>query len=479
MSGSPVYVDGKLMGAVAMAFAFSKDPIAGIRPIEEMVRIAVPPARAKLEAPPSQIAAGPTRLIDIATPLAMGGFTARTVEQFTPQLRALGLEPLQGSLSGRNNAARNQPVRPPEPGSMISVHLISGDLNVAADGTVTHVDGDRVYAVGHRFLDMGNTDLPFSRAEVLTLLPNLNTSFKISASREPLGVISADYSTAVAGRLNRRADTVPLTIRVAGAAGRSYKMELARDRLLTPFLLQMATFSAIDATERTAGVSTITVRGKVQLRNAPPLMIDNIYTAETGVPLPASLAASIPVGYAMQTGYPEFSPRSVDLDVTVNEQSRQYRIDSLWTSPAIARPGEPVQIHVALNGPGGQEVRRSATWRVPIGEPKGTLQITAADAFTTNMLDFGFIINEPPHSREQVLSVLNGMRPNSMLSVRIARTDPGFSVHGYQLPDPPASIALLLRRNAAVATPTAISKLAEFPFSIPDLVISGSKTATL
>lgn len=478
MSGSPVYIDNKLVGAVAMAFAFAKEPIAGIRPIEEILRVTLPPARAKLDLPPSQIVTGQARMVDIATPLSLGGFTSRTLDQFLPQLRALGFEPMQGSLAG-NSPNPNVNLAPPKPGSMISVHLITGDFNVGADGTVTHVDGERIYAFGHRFLAVGATELPFSRSEVLTLLPNLNTSFKISASREMLGAITADYTTAIAGQLNRRADTVPVTIKVQGHANRPYSLQVARDRLLTPFLLQMALFSSIDATERTAGASTVAVKGKIEFTKAPPAIIDNIYASENGAFLPASLAASIPLSYALQSGFPELTPRRVDLDVSVSDTSKLYRVEGLWASPAAVRPGETTTLHVLLSGPAGTEVRHTAKWQVPIGQPKGNLQVTASDAFTVNIQDYGFIINQPPTTLPQVLAVINGLRPNSTVNLRISRAEAGYVVHGHQLPDPPPSVAQLLKRNPAEALPAATSKIAEFDFSMPDAAVTGSKTISI
>src|SRR5207237_4992819 len=122
-------------------------------------------------------------------PVSFGGFTRDTIERFAPQLRALGLEPMQGISGGGRIPSTMGPRSALEPGAMISVQLVTGDLSLGADGTVTHIDGERVYAFGHRFLSVGSTDLPFARSEVLTLLPSLQTSFKISAARELMGSI--------------------------------------------------------------------------------------------------------------------------------------------------------------------------------------------------------------------------------------------------------------------------------------------------
>ncbi|MCX6623602.1 MAG: hypothetical protein NTY38_21560 [Acidobacteria bacterium] len=207
MSGSPVYLEGRLAGAVAMAFPFSKEPIAGIRPIEDMLALSqgtqpapkmparrpavtsITPwdtdlARAPEGERTSVRVAGDSRLVEIATPISFGGFTEHTIEAFSGQLRRLGLEPRQALSGGGKPGQPGSGRKALEPGSMISVQLLSGDYSVGADGTLTCIDGRTVYAFGHRFLALGDTQLPFARAEVIALLPNLSSSFKISMARE-------------------------------------------------------------------------------------------------------------------------------------------------------------------------------------------------------------------------------------------------------------------------------------------------------
>jgi len=321
MSGSPVYIDGKLAGAVALAYAFSKEPIAGIRPIEDMVRPVA--ARAAIAAPrapialapnqllrafpqPSLAMAGSAQMVDIATPLSFGGFTRATLDTFAPQLRALGLEPRQAvSSAGKLPDTMGNPADV-KPGSMISVQLLSGDYNVGADGTVTYIDGNRIYAFGHRFLDVGATSLPFALSDVLTVVPNTNTSFKLSAAREWMGAIGYDGNTAVAGEIGKRAATVPVSLNVTrdGKHVESYQIQMVNDPLLSPLLVQMAVFSAIDATERTVGASTLRITGEIAFQNAPfPVRINNMFSADNGSATQASLSTAVPVSYVMQSDF--------------------------------------------------------------------------------------------------------------------------------------------------------------------------------
>ncbi len=478
MSGSPVYIGGRLIGAVAMAFPFAKEPIAGIRPIEDMLQVEAPQRRAQAVAPSASF--GDSKLIDIATPVSFNGFTRATLEHFEPQLRALGLEPRQGvSGGGRGGAATAG--KPIEPGSMISVQLVSGDLNVGADGTVTHILGNRIYAFGHRFLAIGETEMPFARAEVITLLANVNTSFKISSSFEQLGVITQDRSSAVAGELGRKAVLVPVSIAVKGQRQSSYKMEMVNDRFLSPFLLQMALYSAIDGTERMIGISSFRLRGEIQFASgAPPLRIDNIFAGDFGAPVAASLAAATPLSFAMQSG-PAFDRiRSIDLRVESTQSKTQWQVERLHPVRTNVRPGETAEMLVAFAGDGGTEMVRRVQFAVPNGMPSGPLYFSVSDGPSTNVTEYKLWQTANGRTPAQVAAFLNGMRGNSSAWVRVWRADPGFQTQGEDLPAPPASMALIFARTpGALGGPlmARTTKLAEIEIPLGEAIVTGSRTA--
>lgn len=498
MSGSPVYIDGKLIGAVALGFEYSKEPIAGIRPIEEMLQVTRAPAPArriaalpwdgKLDSllPPAEnvLAPGGARLVNIATPVSFGGFTRATIEHFAPQLRSLGLEPLQGAGGGGNPGTTLGDPAALQPGSMITVQLLSGDMSVGADGTVTCIDNGQVYAFGHRFLSIGTTDLPFARAEVLTLLPTYNSSFKISTAREWVGTITQDSSTAIAGQLGRMAAMVPVSIRVRshGAVQRSdtYQMRMVNDRVLSPFLLQMAVFSAIDATERSIGDSSFSITGELEFETgAAPLKIENMYAGDFNLPAQVSMAAAVPLAYAMQSGFDSLRLKRVALDIASFPEKRRLQIDQVWTSKREVRPGESVEITVVLTGENAAEVTRKVTYQVPVGAPTGPLYFSAADANTINLTDYRQMMSAPPKTAAQLVSFLNRLRRNTKAYLRVWRAEPSYDVGGEPLPGPPPSLALILARSqsslAGLPAP-AHSRVAEFEIDAGNVVVSGSKT---
>jgi hypothetical protein len=493
MSGSPVYIGGKLVGAVAMAFPFAKEPIAGIRPIEDMLRAShsnsepMRQARAPLGSgdltamlgKPEEALGGDMRMVDIATPVSFGGFTRATIEHFAPQLRALGLEPRQGvSSGGRLETGMGNPAAL-QPGSMISVQLMTGDLSIGADGTLTYIDGGKVYAFGHRFLSVGPTELPFARSEVLTLLPSVASSFKISSPKEWMGTISQDRNTAIAGELGRRAHMAPISISLSHGGNRieSYEMQMVNDRFLAPFLMQIAVFSAIDSTERTLGAATYGVRGEIEFQgNAPPLKLNNMYSGDANTAQQVSLSAAIPLAYVLQSGFSSLEVKKVEMDIDSFDEKKQLQIDQVVAAPHEVRPGEKVRLTAVLVGDNGAEVTRTVDYLVPVGATPGPLCFTVSDGNLANLSELAQIIGGTPRSAERLVANVNRLRANTKAYVRVWRPEPNFQIEGEDFPDPPPSLALILGTSQTAATQARNSKVAELEISAGDAVITGGKT---
>ena len=310
MSGSPVFIDGKLLGAVAFAFQFSKDPIGGITPITQMVgafedsgavgsggiRIQVkksllwqhllPPAATDqgggfLQSLPLgwEEQSAPVRssghsLVPIATPLALGGVPPVTVRTFDAQLRAMGFSLFQGSGASQGAGASRKPAASDgaalEPGSNIAIPLVRGDLDASAGGTVTYIEGDKLYAFGHLLFNLGFTELPMHKAYALTVFPSLQSSFKILETAEPVGTIRQDRSSGIYGVLGQKTKMIPMAVQMTTSRGakKELRYEIARDQFLTPFLVNFTVFNSIVASERGLGVSTLRVKGTISIKGA-------------------------------------------------------------------------------------------------------------------------------------------------------------------------------------------------------------------
>src|SRR5215472_4720901 len=474
MSGSPVYIDGKLAGAVALAFPQAKEAIAGVRPIEEMLRVTPDVKSQPATVARQRYISGDLRLEEIATPVSFSGFTASVLEQFAPRLRELGLDPRQGVSGGGNPPDRLGDPSKLEPGSMISVQLLSGDMSVSADGTVTAIDGNRVYAFGHRFLASGTTDLPFARAEVLALLPNLASSFKISQAKEWMGTITEDRDTAISGLTGRRAAMSPMEIRVGRNA---YRMNVIQDRVMTPLVAQMAVFSAIDATERSVGAATYSIRGRAEF-DGGSLKLDNVYSGDVNVATFASVGVATPLSYALGSGFDAFRLKNLTLEVSPLATKNQMQIADL-AAPRRARPGDDVELNVVLTGENGADTLKKSHYRIPVGAPAGPLYVTVSDAATANLAEVQTAMGSPARSPEQVLQLLNGLRSNTNAYIRFWRADTNFTADGRELPGLPASLAIIFGKAQGGASGSGLTrgaKMVEIVIPAGDNVVTGSKT---
>jgi hypothetical protein len=506
MSGSPVYIDGKLLGAVALGFPFSKEPIAGIQPIQAMTSGAsfTSPASSRRSSPwrstrtavhspfplapvASNVTASSSNLTEILTPLALSGFTPGTLRTFASQFERLGFS-LQQGVSGTNPTSQRDSSAI-EPGSMISVELLSGDMTVSAEGTVTYVDRKRIYAFGHQFLNEGSTDLPFARADVVALLPTLNSSFKIAVPGKWAGTIVSDRSTAIAGEIGLPGHTVPVTISIHSPASgtHDYHMHAVDDPFLTPFILQTALFATMDATERTIGAGTLRLEERVDFDdNLPPLVVRDIFVSDTGLAQQAAANAVVPLNFVLGSGFSQLHVKDVSFTLEPLEAKRDLRIAQVWASRQSVRPGEPVEVTTLLEGDNGVQFTRTATYKVPIGAPLGPLYFTVSDANVLNFSEFAGMSQASARSPEQLIEIVNRFRGSGAAYVRVWRQEPSFSVAGtlpgLELSDPPPSIALILADPAASASSSAPltssrgSSLAEFTLPVDNYAVTGAKT---
>lgn len=471
MSGSPVYIDGRLAGAVAMGFELAKEPIAGIRPIEEMLSAAAEGGRSARRA---EVQAGDLRLREIATPVSFSGFSAAVLEQFAPRLRALGLDPRQGVSGGGVPPDQMGDPRQLEPGSMITVQLLTGDMTVSADGTLTMMDGEKIYAFGHSLVGAGPTAMPFAQAEVLTLLPSLSSSFKISQARQWMGAITVDGATAISGVTGRRVPLTPLEIKVGE---RRYQMGVIQDPVLTPLVTQMAVSSALVAAARSVGPTTFAVRGQLRF-DAGVVELNEVYSGEVAANALASLGVASPLSYAMSKGFEALKLAGLTLDIEVVNEARRMEIAAL-TGPRWARPGEEIELSVLLHGANGAEATRRLRYRIPPGSPAQTFNFTVSEASQPNALDMQAAAAASFRSPRQVLDLLNGLRSNTNAYLRVVRAGNALQAGGRELPDPPPSIGLILSRaNPAAAAAGALrgTTVAEVEIPVGGSMVTGSKT---
>ena len=524
MSGSPVYIDGRMIGAVALGFQFSKAPIAGITPIQQMIdsfgdeaagdvaeRAAAPaqpawrfvpepgnPSEMRLVAaetpnllPPSVDSpnrvfwgGNETSLVRVATPLALSGFTTEAIEHFQPQLRALGLVPMQtgGGASSDQTMGDGSKL---EPGSMISVQLIRGDLGMSADGTVTLVDKGRVYAFGHQFLAAGPTAIPFAESVVLTALPSYANSMKISTPGQLLGVIGQDRSSGIVGTLGERVRMVPVEMEVTTGArpGRTYNFEVVNDRFLLPFLVNMAVLSSLGTTERMVGDSTLQIEQTVSLTGLPEVRVENYVAGNVNAPAMAAQSAAVTLSYLLQSELGPVGIEGIRLRVISTDRRLVQDLERVWSDRREVRPGESLELTALLRGQDGEETLQKATVQIPASLTPGPLTILVADGTTIDRAEMARTGRRVlPKDPTQLVRAINKLRRNNRLYARLSRLQPGFTIQGENFPSPPPSVARIFSSDpsrTAEVSPTILSTVADYELDPLPSVVSGVKTITV
>jgi len=520
MSGSPVYIDGKLLGAVAYSFPFSREPIGGITPIAEMVaafdetiapssgvkiveagnwKIFAPlAARRSLSAEGIAAAAkaralasldfGGRSLTPIATPLSVGGFHSETLKVFGPGFRAMGLSLWQGAggagASPAKMGASAADSAALEPGSNIVIPLVRGDLEISAGGTVTHVDGNRVYAFGHSMLQLGYTEMPMHKARAIMVVPSLESSFKILEIGEQVGTLRQDRGSGIYGVLGETPRMVPLQINLMTSRGarKEFRFDVVRDSFLTPLLVNSVIYNTIIASERAQGSVSLNVKGKITVKNEQPVEVANRFSAETGAPNDAALSIAIPVNYLMAAGYANLELQKIDLDISILESDRTALLDSIRFDRTEVRAGESLDLEISYRKANGERIQDTYPIRIPENASPGALTLLVADGATLMALDEkeeGEILI--PRDLSQLIKLLNNLRKNNHLYARFFRQEPGAVMKGEGLPGLPPSILAILKseRKAGALTSIHTSTLMELEMPDTEYVISGAKTLKL
>ena len=522
MSGSPVYIDGRLVGAVSYSIgAFSKEPIAGITPIEEMKdATAMPraraPSQARLELPVTRenlaaaLTASYARLAPfaarpadvqaiglpaaagaqlgammrpISTPLLMGGFEPDIADVVAGAFRDSGFTPI---ITGAASNEVEAPTGPLREGDAVGVSLISGDLEMGATGTVTHIDNDRVYAFGHPLYNLGPAAFPMTRAHVYTMLPSLMTSFKISSLGETIGTMQQDRATAIAGTLGQGPSLVPMTISVVSdrdsgtpPVTRTVKLNLVNDQLFTPLLAYVSMFNTLGAYERQYGAATLAIKSRARLKGHGELTLEDVFANENPI-LGASTAVAGPLTMMLGNNIEAVTLDGLDVTVTATETPRTASIERVWLDDIRPRPGRTVPLKVLTRSYRGEEKISTLPIEIPSNAPK-EITVLVTDGRQLNAMEQRELRGSlQPQTIAQLVRVLNEARRNNRIYVRLMTGRAGAVVNGEAMAALPPSVLSVLEadRNGGSFTPIRNATLGEW--EIPaDAAVTGSRSLTV
>jgi hypothetical protein len=480
MSGSPIYIDGKVIGALAYSWQFAKEPIAGITPIEEMLRIgtlpvaeptasrAVPAAEflnllvgrdpVKLDAALARMLPAPARAfvtgaVPIAIPLSLSQFDPATVERFAPMLETSGFLAVPAGTSGAGIATRSA-AAPFAPGDSFAGVLVRGDFSIAATGTVTHVDGERVWGFGHPFLDMGEISFPMATSEVVTVMPNLQRSFKFANSGAVVGTLTQDRGAGVMGFVGRDAAMIPMDITVEANSGtKRYTFDVIRQQQLFPILVAMAADSVIASTQRGAGERTLILDAEYKLEGFAPIRLTDGWAgvaARQAIPTYLALVTQ----YLTGNEFREAKLERLSLRIRHDDQLRTARLMAAAVeTPADGKinPGDTIRIRTVLKPFRGDEIVEVLEAKIPDTQRPGPAYLFIGSGTAMNQLDF-FLVPPDPHSLEQVVGVLGRLRASTDLALGIYASSEGRVRGGVLLPEVPPTVQAMLNADTTAGS---------------------------
>ncbi|HEV2289954.1 MAG TPA: hypothetical protein VGR81_13505 [Candidatus Acidoferrales bacterium] len=475
MSGSPVYFDDKLAGAISLKIGlFSKDPIAGVTPIQSMLDIqkamAQPDAQAAAGAAP-QVPYGPAMqgttptvnqgpmkvplgggqfLTPIETPLIFSGVLPEALSRFSSNFQALGMSAMAGGTI---------PPTPQDaqihPGDMVGLDLISGDMSVAAGCTVTAIIHGRVFVCGHPFQDLGAVALPMSRAYVVTTLASSLESTKIMNTGGVIGTFQQDTSTGVVGQLGGGPPTIPVDVNLTTPTQqRHFHFRIIQNPKLTPVLVAMAAYNGVVSNTAYSEGTTLQMNGNIDLAGHPSVNLRGMFApSETGVPdgfqIAMTVEAAFGIIYANPYEQPKISKVTVNVDSLSN--SRWSQIEGAWSDKSEVAPGEKLNIKVLLRPYRGTPYLREVPITVPAQASRGNLQILVSDASSLDRMRelFGGAVQNRLRDLDELIRIINRERQNDSLYVTLLQNTPTLLVEDKELPDVPASeINVLDQRRA-------------------------------
>ena len=522
MSGSPVYIDGRLIGAVSYSLgAFSREPIAGITPIDEMVdatrstsrRQVGTRARADLILPLSQASLAATlqqvfartspfaqspadvrfagvsagtfggaelgaMLRPIATPLVMGGFRGEVADLVSSSFASSGFSPMS---TGSAPSGGVKPTAPLAPGDAVGVGLVSGDLSLGGTGTVTAVDGARVYAFGHPFYNLGPTTFPMTRAWIHTLLPSLMSSSKLGSLGDVIGTFDQDRATAIAGTLGAAPSMLPITLVLDTDRGpsRTFHFSVVRDQLFTPLLTYISVVNTLKSYEREFGTSSFMVKGRAQVDRHGEIAFEDLFTGDSPSVGAASYIAG-PITFLLKNDFEPVEINKLDLTIVSSESPRTAVLERVWLDAPAAKAGRSVPLKLLVRTAEGEDVMHTVTVDIP-SNATGPLTLMVADGTRLAQIEQRESrLQQQPQDAAQLVKAFNKARKNNRLYVRLVSADAGAIVEGETLASLPASVLAIFDsdRSGGGISPLRSATLGEW--TIPtEYAVSGARFLSL
>jgi len=468
MSGSPAYIDGKLIGAIAYGFSFSRQPIGGVTPIEDILQTA------EYETPTFTIDISTMKVefdkknLSIITNLVQEQLAKRlnltTNEAFSP-IRLIGayrgfkpaafsyltaLKPVFSLGNGAGIAStktitKNQveDLLKISPADTVAIPLIKGDLEYAAYGTVTHVDGDKVYLFGHPFFNLGTVDFPLHKAEVIAVMPSLQESFLLTTSKQMVGRVLQDRFSAVMGELGQVPYMVPMKIYLKNR-NRQFNIELVHHSLLTPVLSALSIFNIFSSEYQQVGFQSVKVDGKIFIEGEKNIVIDDLFTGTDSYTELSNLLLVITY-FLMNNNEKNIKIQKIDFELGGSEILRRANLENVLIEKKSYLPGEIMNITVYLRNERGRAYSETINIKAPNLKAGSEFYLLAADSDRMGQFDARNVRSSYfPTKLSFLIRAINNLRKNNRLYFKFMTPASGLFVKGHEYPNLPPSLKNVL-----------------------------------
>jgi len=499
MSGSPVYVDGKLIGAVAYSLGtFVKEPIAGITPIGEMMAISEKRKKGPVFSPQVPVKKHLTldelfmlnkdfflskavfhsegrALKPLNIPLVFSGFSSYAFERSRSFFSNLGFNPVMGAFSGQSLETISPPDLTLREGGPVAIQLVSGDLDMSAVGTVTYIDGSKVLAFGHPLYNLGAVDYAMTKAKVITVVPSLISSFKLAVSDSLVGKFTQDRSSGLLGELGKVPRLVPVNIRIMDSDGelKEYKIKVVDDKILTPVLLNVSLGGIVTTEERAIGDLSLGLLGNIYLENGMNIRLEDLFSGQfdASVVSLSSLLAGV-VYFLTNNEFEELGIHRIDLNIQAFEEVKVSFLEKVWLSKYEASPGERIDVKIDYRTFRGESQREEGSIQVPNLPPGSEFQIVVADATSMARIEMSQYRSATfiPRNLSQLVRMLSNLRKNNRIYIKMIASKPGIFLRGEEMSNlPPSMKSMFASPRAAASSPTELTRstLMEYQLPIP------------
>ncbi len=478
MSGSPVYIEGKLAGALAFRIGqFSKEPIAGITPIQQMLEVKNMPPGGNTPVPAGNAQSGNAEIRPIETPLLFSGFSQQAVDAFKDRFTAQGLTPVVGLGGGSNTEKQPEPI---EPGSSVSALLVRGDMEIAATCTATYVDKRQLLACGHPITQTGSLSVPMTKAEVVATLPSPLNAFKIVNTTEEVGAFTQDRQTAIRGEFGAKAHMVPVSVTFhEGTGTRPVHFDVVDSPDLTPLLMLISIYQSMMENNNYAAETTYRIRERVEIDGAPQVDLTRFAAPATGIP--AALGATLQVGEPLVQLYGNPARRgllhSVALDIDAIPGRQTIEIEAAEREGGAVHAGDTVSLRATLRPWQGAARTVDIPVKLPDTLPEGPIRLVVSDAATVDHMQEA----QATHlDMNETVAALNATHTNDRVYVTMLTPQPQARLDGRTLAEVPISMANVLDPLRANRTLTLNGESAVAVTSVPmDAVVTGNQVVTI